>query len=80
VPSDEGQESADKVVKGALRTLRDRTAAINQFIGPMVDTDMPLTEDRLAEVKAALNEYEKAKHDYHDALRTAGRTPPHQRA
>jgi hypothetical protein len=80
VPSGEGQEPADEAVKGALRTLRDRTAAINQFIGPMVDTDTPLTEDRLEEVKVALNDYEKAKHDYHDALRTAGRTPPHQRA
>jgi hypothetical protein len=68
----------DERIKSALRTLRDRTAAVNEFIGPLVDTDMPITEDRLAEVKEALNAYEQAKNAYHDALRNAGRTPPHQ--
>ncbi len=37
-------------IKSALRTLRDRTAAqVNGFIGPLVETEMPMTEDRLAD-------------------------------
>lgn len=70
--------SDDDSIKQALRTLRERAAAVDGFIGPMVDTPMPITEDRLAEVKKALNGYEQAKNAYHDALRNAGRTPPHQ--
>ena len=70
--------SDDVAIKQALRTLRERTAAVDEFIGPMVDTPMPITEDRLAEVKKALNGYEQAKNAYDDALRNAGRTPPHQ--
>lgn len=68
----------DHRIKVALRTLRDRTAVVNQFIDPLVDTDMPITEDRLAEVKRALNDYEEAKNAYHDSLRNADRTPPRQ--
>ncbi|MGP0109756.1 MAG: hypothetical protein ACLPR9_13025 [Acidimicrobiales bacterium] len=68
----------DDRIKDALRTLRERTAAVNGFIGPKVDTPMAITEDRLAEIKEALNAYEQAKNAYHDALRNAGRTPPHQ--
>jgi hypothetical protein len=78
--NDETQNADDDEIKSALRLLRDRTAAVNEFIGPMVDTTMPITEDRLAEIKVALNGYEQAKNAYHDALRKAGRTPPHQRA
>jgi hypothetical protein len=78
--SDETQDSDDDEIKSALRLLRDRTAAVNAFIGPMVDTPMRITEDRLAEIKEALNGYEQAKNAYHDALRKAGRTPPRQRA
>jgi hypothetical protein len=76
----ESQAADDGEIKSALRLLRDRTAAVNGFIGPMVDTEMPITEDRLAEIKEALNSYEQAKNAYHDTLRKAGRTPPHQRA
>jgi hypothetical protein len=68
----------DDRIKDALRTLRERTATVDGFIGPMVDTPMAITEDRLAEIKEALNAYEQAKNAYHDALRNAGRTPPHQ--
>jgi hypothetical protein len=68
----------DQRIKSALRTLRDRTDTVNQFIGPLVDTEMPITEDRLAEIKQALNSYERAKNAYHDALRNADRSPPHQ--
>ncbi len=66
----------DNLVKTALRTLRDRTGIVNDAAGPLVDTDMAITEDRLAEIKKALNAYEEAKNAYHDALRNAGRTPP----
>jgi hypothetical protein len=69
---------ADEEIKSSLRVLRDRTAAVNESIGPLVDTSMPITEDRLAEIKAALNAYERAKNAYHDALRNADRSPPHQ--
>jgi hypothetical protein len=70
----------DDRVKTALRALRDRTAAVNETIGPLVDTDASITEDRLAEIKEALNTYELAKNAYHDALRNADRTPPRQHA
>ena len=76
--ADETQDADDDEIRSALRLLRDRSAAVNEFIGPMVDTPMPITEDRLADIKVALNGYEQAKNAYHDALRNAGRTPPHQ--
>ena len=69
---------ADERIKSALRTLRDRAAIVDEAIGPLIDTDTAITEDRLAEIKAALNAYEKAKNAYRDALRNAGRTPPRQ--
>jgi hypothetical protein len=66
----------DEAIRDALRTIRSQTAVVNEFIGPLVDTPMAITEDRLAEIKTALNAYEKAKNAYHDALRDADRTPP----
>jgi hypothetical protein len=66
----------DEAVREALRTIRTRTTAVNEAIGPLVDTPIEITEDRLAEIKVALNAYEQAKNAYHDALRNAGRTPP----
>ena len=69
---------ADEEIKSSLRALRARTAAVNESIGPLVDTSMPITEDCLAEIKAALNADERAKSAYHDALRNADRSPPHQ--
>ncbi len=68
----------DEEIKVSLWALRDRTAAVNESIGPLVDTSMPITEDRLAEIKVALNAYERAKNAYHGALRNADRSPPHQ--
>ncbi len=67
----------DEAIRDALRTIRSQTAIVNEFIGPLVDTPMAITEDRLAEIKTALNAYEKAKNAYHDALRDADRTPSH---
>jgi hypothetical protein len=66
----------DEAIRTALRNIRKQTATVNEFIGPMVDTQLEITEDRLAEIKKALNAYEEAKNAYHDALRNAGRTPP----
>jgi hypothetical protein len=66
----------DEAVREALRTIRTRTTAVNEAISPLVDTPIEITEDRLAEIKVALNAYEQAKNAYHDALRNAGRTPP----
>lgn len=63
-------------IKSALRTLRDRAAAVNGFIGPLVDTEMSMAEDRLAEINKALNAYEQAKNACHDALRNPGRPRP----
>jgi hypothetical protein len=68
----------DNLVKTALRTLRDRAGIVNDAAGPLVDTDMAITEDRLAEIRRALKAYEHSKSAYHDALRNAGRTPPRQ--
>jgi hypothetical protein len=39
-----------------------------------IEQPMRQAEDRLAEIKEALNAYEQAKNAYHDALRNADRT------
>jgi hypothetical protein len=36
---------------------------------------MEITEDRLVEIKLALDDHEQARRHYLDALRIAGRTP-----
>ena len=47
----------------------------NEVIGPLVDTPMEITEDRLVEIKMALDDHDQARRHYLDALRIAGRTP-----
>jgi hypothetical protein len=66
----------DEAVREAFSTIRARAASVTEPISPLVDTPMEITEDRLAEIKVALNAYEQAKTADHDALRNGGRTPP----
>ena len=67
--------AADEGIKASLRTLREQWAVVNEVIGPLVDTPMEITEDRLIEIKMALDGHDQARRHYLDALRIAGRTP-----